>query len=947
MGVPSFYRWLVEKYPNIVSPAVEEEEEDVGEHRPDGAAGELRYDNLYLDMNGIIHPCFHPEDQAVCASRSIHVMARASELVSHISPAFCARTQGCPPPATFDEVFRSMFEYIDRLIRIARPRRLLYLAVDGVAPRAKMNQQRARRFKSAKAAKETEIEEKLLRDRFRAQGKEVLPQDDTPCEVSDPNIITPGTEFMEELSVALEYYVRARLNAHPRWKDIKVILSDANVPGEGEHKIMSFIRSQRCMEGYDPNTRHCLYGLDADLIMLALASHEVHFSILREDVMRQSYQPKVSVHVAEASFTAQELQKVKCRGWFPRITEAKPEGKLPKKPYQLLNIWVLREYLELEMSIPGCKHDTERLIDDFIFICFLTGNDFIPHIPSLEIHEYAVDLLIDVYKTTFNKMGGYIVDTDKIKDKHAACLKVSRLEKFFHELANHEENIFRKRYELREKLLRKIQREAAEVEWSERNSELLEESSGLDMMDKSFLQQVSTSNDVDENTLELRRSLKDNLRSKEDIFKSGSSKHDRIRLGLPGWKSRFYKEKFGAETTNEVGRLQTEMAQKYLEGLCWVLRYYFSDVPSWSWISFSVDKPLRPFDQLMAVLPPESSSALPKCYSKLMGCDESMIQMFYPSELEIDTHGKRFLWQGVAKLPFIDVKLLLSATKTVEKDLALHEMKRNTVRQEKIFLRNSNSLANNAAFTGVSRCTQEKLPISSSEISGWLSLDEDAAGHNHLTSPIKDLPDISDDRTISAVFFNPDAAMPISRLLDNVRVPDKTLSEYDIRKRPMWHTYAAPRPPIVTCRPETMWKASPPAMQQREDVRNAGTGWMGRGRGSAAAAAAAITETRSIRMSSYGRGRGNAAVAAETLQRGSGSYGRGFQGARSDGDGGANSFRPGGAWAGWRGTSAAQKQQTAWRPVGAWARGGGRDGGGGGSRQNCDGKQTSSFDVTS
>uniref|UniRef100_A0A453HN74 Xrn1 N-terminal domain-containing protein n=1 Tax=Aegilops tauschii subsp. strangulata TaxID=200361 RepID=A0A453HN74_AEGTS len=354
-----------------------------------------------------------------------------------------------------------------------RPRRLLYLAVDGVAPRAKMNQQRARRFKSAKAAKEAELEESIMRERFRAQGKEVLPRDDAPREVSDPNIITPGTEFMEKLSAALEYYVRARLSSHPRWKDVKVILSDANVPGEGEHKIMSFIRAQRSMESYDPNTRHCLYGLDADLIMLALASHKVHFSILREDVLRQNHQPDICVPVTDKSFTAQELPKVKCRGWFPRITEARSKGKLPKKPYQFLNIWVLREYLELEMTIPGCKHDIDRLIDDFIFICFLTGNDFIPHIPSLEIHEYAVDLLIDVYKTMYKKMGGYIVDTDKIKDKHAAYVKISRLEKFLHELSLHEEKIFLKRYELREKLLRKIQRQAAEDEWNERNYEIV------------------------------------------------------------------------------------------------------------------------------------------------------------------------------------------------------------------------------------------------------------------------------------------------------------------------------------------------------------------------------------------------------------------------------------------------------------------------------------------
>lgn len=102
MGVPALFRWLSNKYPKIVSPVIEEQPRQVdGEEIPIDITGPNpngeEQDNLYLDMNGIVHPCTHPE--------------------------------GKPPPADEQEMMMEIYKYTDRVVNMVRPRKLLMIAI--------------------------------------------------------------------------------------------------------------------------------------------------------------------------------------------------------------------------------------------------------------------------------------------------------------------------------------------------------------------------------------------------------------------------------------------------------------------------------------------------------------------------------------------------------------------------------------------------------------------------------------------------------------------------------------------------------------------------------------------------------------------------------------------------------------------------------------------------
>jgi len=178
-----------------------------------------------------------------------------------------------------------------------------------------------------------------------------------------------------------------------------------------------------------------------------------------------------------------------------------------------------------------------------------------------------------------------------------------------------------------------------------------------------------------------------------------------VKLHEAGWKDRYYQLKFGLEEVDMEFR--RGVAWAYVEGLCWVMRYYYQGCASWEWYyphhyaPFASDfdtiadyhpkwplgtKPFNPLEQLMSVFPAASREHIPVKWRPLMTNSDSPIIHYYPTDFMIDLNGKKFAWQGVALLPFVDAKLLLESLKEVYGELTEEEKRRNVRGPDRLFV---------------------------------------------------------------------------------------------------------------------------------------------------------------------------------------------------------------------------------------------------------------------
>ncbi len=519
MGIPSYFSHLVRNHKACVKEIINN-----------------ATDNLYIDANSIVYDALHKLE-------ALDSEVKESELILNVFTKIC--------------------EYIESI----NPSKLCLIAFDGVAPLAKLKQQRNRRYKS--------FFEKNISNKIHNTDKIKW----NTC------AITPGTPFMNNLNNTLRTLFQNRNNK------IKIILSASDNPGEGEHKIFEYIRNNA---EYHKNTTSVIYGLDADLIMLTL-NH---------------------LHISNNLFLSRET---------PHFISHIDESLEPDKLYRL-------DIPELQNAIcdrisKSSNHlnnkDKNCIINDYIFLCFMLGNDFLPHFPSLNIRTNGIDILLDTYKEIISPLNSYLTDGDKLVWKN--------IKKIIKYLADNERSL------------------------------IIEEYKQRNHMEKRFFNNKTTE-DLEKKFLYLP-TIERNVEKYINPYEQD-------------WQTRYYTKLFDVDYNEDNIK---KICINYLEGLEWTKTYYHNNCKNWRWcykynypplledilkytpifttefVTSIPKNPINHYTQLSYVLPYDSLYLLPHDKQTIVLDNFSYL---YKKNLPIQWSFCKYFWESHIIFPDIPIENL-------------------------------------------------------------------------------------------------------------------------------------------------------------------------------------------------------------------------------------------------------------------------------------------------
>lgn len=551
MGIIKFYGEFLrsDKFKNVIYDRVPQNIEGVS-----------------IDMNGTLHKIAQ-KNYAYAYNSTENEKEEAKELYNE------------SPDLLKQRYFTFLSEYLFEILEVTKPKTYMVMCVDGIAPPAKINQQRSRRYLSA-------------------QSSPLL---------FNPIIISPGTKFMIEIDRFIQNWIKVNRRFLPE----TVIYSSHLVPGEGEHKIFDIFREQKVKKG---KGYHSIIGMDADLTMLSSLSNYDKILLIRENWRNvlniDNFKDEICVHMTKNTFLTKKEKRV--------------------------------------------------VIQDFVLLVFLLGNDFLPHNICLENVAGTMDILFNIYTSKELRL------TDDLGN-----IVWSKFYIFIDELAQLEPELLKKK---------------GEKKWEFENDILV----SVYKTDDTVLKDVNTKDtdleDRDVNAEDV------NVKDVEDVkdiettnikLKDEEQKYAKFRSL---WYKNIFlpKSKIAKNVLNELNVVEDknidEMSKNYLFGIQWNLKYYMDNnvtnkfiynylhAPLFDDIAFCIDsemdnlpnlasvspmeddfKDLNVIHQLVSIIPPRFTDLIPKKWREL-----DTLSYMCPSEFLIEYLGTDVSFASIAILPPLD-----------------------------------------------------------------------------------------------------------------------------------------------------------------------------------------------------------------------------------------------------------------------------------------------------
>jgi 5'-3' exonuclease len=586
MGVPGFFSWLLKNKnklgsKNIINDNIQK----------------VKY--LMLDTNCLLHPCVN----------NIIQKYKLGEIIINNNKSIREELE--------ELIWKKIEDYILDIINRVNPENLL-IAIDGVAPMGKILQQRQRRYKYLYDSK-IKLDSNVINNIKCIKYDNGIELPEIPISSIE---LTPGTDYMERIHKKMEEFTK-KLS-----KKINIVYSSYHEEGEGEHKILQYIKNNSNIK---PSDVIVIYGLDADLLFLSLGVGYNHNLYIMREVQ---------------IFNNKEVN---------------------------LDDEINYNYVEIK-QLHNLIKNLGISTNDFIILCYLIGNDFIPGLLTTDVKKGGLDKIFSAYDNLLNK------------------LKIDRLD----ENRNIKSNLVIKErdnneYIINEVILIELFKEILWTErhiWKNINREYINRNnSEHDHKDKySINYENINSNNFEEIKIKQIKKEKEKI-SNMNNFKLGISNNtnfvEKIEFNSD---LEYYSYYLGIECINIDKLIILKMVKDYITTIQWCINYYLKDCKSWSWgYSYMISplikdiikyypkkieiiekkRELNPVEQLILAIPPNTYKYVIEkdIIEKIQ--NEKKIGYMFPESFDIDVNKEMIYWKCQVKIPMVEYNEYIKAIKKI------------------------------------------------------------------------------------------------------------------------------------------------------------------------------------------------------------------------------------------------------------------------------------------